>query len=147
MPTERILARPLGAFVHFRETPPRGWEASVAGRFALTSEGFQLSAEDPWQVLRDLPEPMEAAMTQSEGCASCHSFRGAGGRAGHLLARDGALVGGHGLPLESYAPEVWRRFVFEQADVAAELGAPPVEFNPEHAQAFYDLIVGERGRP
>jgi hypothetical protein len=42
---------------------------------------------------------------------------------------------------------VLRRFVFEQAEVAAELGAPPVEIDPAHAQAFYDLIVGERDSP
>jgi acetyl esterase/lipase len=147
VPNERILARPLGGFVHFREAPPREWEATVAGRFALTSESFQVFDEDPWLELRDLSEPMEAVLTRGEGCVSCHTFQGAGGRAGHLLARDGALVGGHGLPLESYTPGVLRRFVFEQAEVAAELGAPPVEIDPAHAQAFYDLIVGERDSP
>jgi hypothetical protein len=53
-------------------------------------------------------------------------------------------VAGFALPLEEYPPEVWRRYCFEQADVAAEVGADEVHLSPEWQQRLFDLVVRER---
>ena len=39
---------------------------------------------------------------------------------------------------------VWKRFVFEQAQVAEEVGATAVDFAPGVARALYDSVVLER---
>jgi hypothetical protein len=53
-------------------------------------------------------------------------------------------MGGHALPLERYPEVVWKRFVFEQRDVAAEVGADVVVFSPDEARALYQMVVEER---
>jgi hypothetical protein len=55
-------------------------------------------------------------------------------------------MGGHALPLERYPAVVWKRFVFEQRQVAEEVGANVVDFDPIVAKAFYDFVVEERER-
>jgi hypothetical protein len=138
------MARPLGAFLLFPAEEPRALGSRVFGRYALTPESFRLSEADPWRVVRDLPGELESALTRDLACVACHQLRGAGGRAGHLRASDAAEVGGFGLPLEAYPAEVWRRYVFEQKRVAAEIGADPVALEGEIAQRLYDLVVHER---
>ena len=59
--------------------------------------------------------------------------------------RDGERVGGFALSLEEYPPAVWRRYCFEQVDLAAEIGATPVALGPD-AQRLFDLVERERGR-
>jgi hypothetical protein len=54
------------------------------------------------------------------------------------------LVGGFGLALEDYPPETWRRYVFEQKRVAAEIGATHMAVDGPLAQRLYDLVVRER---
>jgi hypothetical protein len=54
------------------------------------------------------------------------------------------LVGGFGLALEDYPAETWRRYVFEQKRVAAEIGATPVPLEGVTAQRLFDLVVRER---
>jgi acetyl esterase/lipase len=138
------MARPLGAFLMFPAEEPRALGSRVFGRYALTPESFRLGDTDPWGPVRDLEEDLRTAVTRDLGCVACHQLRGAGGRAGHLRARDAALVGGFGLALEEYPAEVWRRYVFEQKQVAAEIGAVPVRLEGEIAQRLYDLVVRER---
>ena len=43
------------------------------------------------------------------------------------------------LPLEEYPPAVWRRYCFEQLDLAADIGATPVPLG-EHAPALFQLV-------
>lgn len=138
------MARPLGAFLLFPAEEPRALGSRVLGRYALTPESFRLSETDPWREVRDLPDPLDSALTRDFGCVACHRLRGAGGRAGHLRARDAAQVGGFGLALEEYPAEVWRRYVFEQKLVAAEIGADPVPLEGEIGQRLYELVVRER---
>jgi acetyl esterase/lipase len=140
-----ILARPVGAFLHFAEPAPDAIDPRAIGRFALTPESFAVVDADPLAPLRELAPAEQRLLTQEFHCVSCHAFRGAGGRASHLRARDGERVGGYGLPLEEYPPPVWRRYCFEQADVAAEIGASPVPLG-EHAQALFELVERERAR-
>ena len=40
--------------------------------------------------------------------------------------------------------EAWRRYVFEQSDVAAEIGATPVLLEPRWQRILYDAVVAER---
>jgi acetyl esterase/lipase len=143
-PERWLLARPLGAFVHFRKPPPAELAPGVFGLFALTPESFTRTDTDPWAPLRGLPDPLRRLVVDRKACVSCHQFHGAGGRAGHLRARDAGLVGGFGLALEAYPPEAWRRYVFEQLEVAEEIGASAVVLAPEEQQLLYDAVVAAR---
>jgi acetyl esterase/lipase len=140
-----VLARPLGAFIYFLEPPPPETDPKLFGRFGLQADAFSVSDEDPLAPLRSLPDDEERILTQTFRCVSCHSFRGVGGKAAHLRARDGEKVGGFALPLESYPPEVWRRYCFEQVDLAAEIGASAVPLG-EDATTLFELVERERAR-
>jgi acetyl esterase/lipase len=140
-----ILARPVGAFLHFAKPAPPSVDTRAIGRFALTPESFAVVDADPLAPLADLPPADRELVTGEFHCVSCHAFRGVGGRASHLRARDGERVGGYGLPLEEYPPQVWRRYCLEQAEVAGLIGASPVPLG-EHAQALFELVERERAR-
>ncbi len=141
------MARPLGAFLYFpNEEPPSSESSSLIGRYALTSDSFRLREADPLAPLADLPPLVKDALVSEHTCVSCHRFRDVGGRAFHIRARDGQAMGGHALPLERYPAVVWKRFVFEQRQVAEEVGANVVDFDPVMAQALYDFVVEERAR-
>jgi len=64
----------------------------------LTKNSFRRTKQDPLQAIRDLPNDVEEALTFRNGFA---------------------------LPLESYPPEVWKRFMFDQETVAKKMGATP----------------------
>jgi len=141
------MARPLGAFLYFPDAEPKHSESlPLFGRYALTTDSFALVEEDPRAVLDDLPAAPRRTVVEDRQCISCHRLRDVGGRAFHIRARDAKAVGGHALPLERYPAVVWKRFVFEQEAVAAEVGANVVDFTPEEAQALYDMVVAERAR-
>ena len=53
-------------------------------------------------------------------------------------------MGGRALPLERYPRVVWKRFIYDQAAVAQELGADRVVFEPEEARLLFELIERER---
>lgn len=144
LPRPPYLARPMGAFLYFLEAPTSPPLPRITADFSLTLDGFQRSEEDPLAALRDLAPDLLRVMTFENACVSCHSFRGVGARSGHLRARDGELQGGFALPLESYPPEVWKRFVFEQEQAAAMIGATPNPVRPEVAPALHELIAAER---
>lgn len=141
------MARPLGAFLFFPdEEPSREESLPLFARYGLTTDSFRRVAADPRDALADLPELGRRTLLRTHQCLACHSLRGVGGSAFHLRARDGAAIGGHALPLERYPAVVWKRFVFEQAAVAEEVGANRVDFAPDEAQALYRMIVQERTR-
>lgn len=139
-----LLARPLGAFIHFLEPLPETLDPRGIGRFALEPDAFTLAERDPLEPLRGLPTPERTLVTESLRCVGCHSLQGVGTRAGHLRAADGALVGGFAGPLEAYPAPVWSRFCFEQAAVAREIGATPIQFAPGDAKRLHDLVVAIR---
>jgi acetyl esterase/lipase len=144
-PESWVLARPLGAFLHFATEPPDRLEPKLFGRFGLLPESFTRSEADPLAPLRTLPEPARRLVIDELRCVSCHQLRGAGARAFHLRASDGEPVGGFALPLEEYPPEVWRRYCFEQAEVAAEIGASVVALGDD-ARLLFELVEAERAR-
>jgi acetyl esterase/lipase len=143
-PERKLLARPLGAFLYFLDEPPEPVGPAVFGRFGLVPDGFRLEARDPLARLRDLPEPLFELLTRDKACVSCHSFHGVGARAGHIRLRDGERVGGFALPLEEYPAEVWRRYVFEQGDVAREIGATPVDLDETVKSPLYEAVIRAR---
>lgn len=145
---ERVdMARPLGAFLYFPDQEPSRTESlPLFGRYALTTRSFELVDSDPRSALSDLPIEGRKVLLEGRQCVTCHRVREVGGRAFHIRARDAKKMGGHALPLERYPEVVWRRFVFEQEAVAAEIGANVVDFTPGEAKALYEMIVEERER-
>jgi arylformamidase len=118
------LAMTLGAFVHFLNPPPREL-AAQSWHFALTANSFQRFKSDPLKAVRDVPKEVGEALTFRNGCVYCHTFRGVGSRSHHVHALTGKPHGGFALPLESYPPEVWKTFMFDQEKVAKKMGALP----------------------
>lgn len=138
-----MMARPLGAFIHFLKEPPAE-VALQAAQFALTEDSFRLVAAEPLAGLRDLSKDLFAVVTLRNGCVYCHFLRGLGSRSHHVVAANGAPHGGDGLALESYPPEVWRSFVFDQLTVAKKIGASPNQVPEELRQALFDLVNRSR---
>jgi hypothetical protein len=127
-----LLVRSVGGFLYVpTETapaPPDGTLHPVTGAdFALTAKSFEVLAKDPLATARAKPPAVATALTNAQGCLQCHALRGEGARAHHVRARDGQLAEGFGLALEEYPPEVLRRFLFEQKDVAKGFGVGPLE--------------------
>lgn len=146
-PVRVDMARPLGAFLYFPGEQPSFDEGSGHfGRYGLTIDSFRRRPDDPFAVFSDLPPLIQTTLTTTLSCISCHQFRDVGGRAHHIRADDGSPMGGYALPLERYPAVVWKRFVFDQAAVAKEIGATPVDFRPEVAGALHDLLVQEKKR-
>ncbi|HWO41636.1 MAG TPA: alpha/beta hydrolase, partial [Candidatus Eisenbacteria bacterium] len=142
-PQPPMMARPLGAFIHFLEEPPA--ELGVqAAQYALTIDSFRLVERDPLAGLADLSRDLRETMSFRNGCVYCHDFRGIGSRSHHVTAANGKPHGGFALPLASYPPEVWRNFVFDQESVAKKIGASPNIVAPEVRQALFELVNGSR---
>jgi len=76
----------------------------------------------------------------------CHTFRGAGSQSHHVTIPHGSPHGGLALPLESYPPEVWKAFIFNQHEAAAKIGASPNIVDEKARQGLYDLVAESRER-
>jgi acetyl esterase/lipase len=133
----------LGAFIHFLERPPREL-AAQSWHFGLTENSFRRAEDDPLKAIRDVSKDLEEALTFRNGCVYCHSFRGVGSRSHHIHATTGKPQGGFALPLESYPPEVWRTFMFDQEAVAKKMGAMPNIVQESARQALFDLVNQSR---
>lgn len=145
-PPPPAVAGPLGGFIFFRREPPEEFTPSMLVSYALTPDSFTLS-DDPLVPLRDLPPEMFTTVTWEYGCIYCHTFRGVGGAAGHLRFRDGARIGGLALPLEQYPEKVWWRFVYDQKQVASEIGASMNPVPASRHDELFALIEAERTGP
>ena len=141
-----LMARSVGAFVHFLKPPSAELQPPTASMYALTTESFRLYENNPLAKMSDLPKQVYDVMYYRNACFSCHSFRGTDVRAGHVRARNGEPSGGFALPLESYPPEVFRRFMFEQEKSAALMGVRPNAVTGPAVRQLYDLVVTERDR-
>lgn len=144
-PPPPMMARPLGAFIHFLEPAPPEF-GPQASHYALTENSFQLTEKDPLEPLRHLPKELYEALTFRNGCVYCHTLGGVGSQSHHVTIPHGSPHGGLALPLESYPPEVWKAFIFSQDEVAANLGASPNIVDEEARQGLYDLVVESRER-
>lgn len=129
----------LGAFVHFLEAPPRELTAQ-SWHFGLTESSFRRFNEDPLGTFRGVSTDVEEALTFRNGCLYCHSLRGIGSRSHHVHALTGKPQGGFALALESYPPEVWKRFMFDQEAVAKKMGATPNIVQEGAPQALFELV-------
>ena len=139
-----LMARSIGAFIHFLKPPPAELQPPTASMYALTTESFRLFESNPLAVMADLPKDVYDVMYHRNACFSCHGFRGTDVRAGHVRARNGELSGGFAIPLESYSPEVFRRFMFEQDKSAAMMGVRPNAVVGPSARQLHDLVTAER---
>ncbi len=142
-PPAPMMARPVGAFIHFLEEPPAELRPQIS-HYGLTEDSFRLAAEDPLAPFRKLDKELYEALTFRNGCVYCHSVRGSGPQSHHVAAADGAAHRPFALPLESYPPEVWTAFIFNQHEVAAKVGTSPNVVDEEARQALYDLVVESR---
>ncbi len=141
-----LSARPLGAFIYFLKPPPPRFSSPTTAMYSLTIDSFKLSRQNPLAALADLPQDVHEVVHFRNACVSCHSFRGTGVRAGHLRARDGEPQGGYALPLESYPPEVWRQFMFDNHKSAAAIGVRPNPVIGPAAAKLFDIVAKERER-
>jgi acetyl esterase/lipase len=139
-PQPPMMARPVGAFIHFLKEPPPGVAMPQASQFALTEDSFRLVGADPLATLKDLRKDVYDTVTVRNGCVYCHTLRGVGSRSQHVTADAGTPHGGAALPLESYPPTVWKAFIFDQAAVARKIGASPNPVAEGTQQALYDLV-------
>jgi acetyl esterase/lipase len=144
-PRPAMMARPLGAFIHFLEEPPPEFRRQFS-HYSLTVDSFQLVDEDPLASLREVPKEVYEVLTFRNGCIYCHSFRGIGSRSHHNLASTGGPHGGFALPLEEYPAQVWKAFMFNQREVAAKMGATPNVVEENARRALYELVVGYRDK-
>jgi acetyl esterase/lipase len=139
-----LMVRSLGGFIHFLKQPPESLRPPTQAMYALTLDSFRLAATDPLAGVGELPRDVREVMEYRNACFSCHAFRGVGARAGHVTAAGGAFQGGFGLPLESYPPEVWRRFIFDHETSAKMINVRPNAVKGPVAEKLYDLVVEER---
>lgn len=146
-PPPPLMARPLGAFVHFLKEPPGGLAVPQAAHYSLTLESFRLTDTDPLARFADLPPPVRDTITFRNGCVYCHAWRGSPARSHHVTAASGVPHGGFALPLESYPPDVWKAFVFDQEAAARRIGAVPNVVAEDARQALYEAVNRSRGGP
>lgn len=139
-----LMVRSLGGFIHFLKEPPDSLRPPTQAMFALTPDSFRRAATDPLADAGELPQDVHDVMEFRNACFSCHTFRGVGGRAGHVTAASGKTHGGFGLPLESYPPEVWRRFIFDHETSARMINVRPNAVKGPVAEKLYNLVVAER---
>lgn len=139
-----MSVRSVGAFIHFLKPPPPRLFSSTTAMYSFTVDSFRLVEQDPLAAFADLPRDVHDVMYFRNACWSCHSFRGTDVRAGHTRARDGQLQGGFALPLESYPPEVWRQFMFENHKSAAAIGVRANPVAGPAAAKLFDIVVKER---
>lgn len=142
-PQPPMMARPLGAFIHFLKEPPQEF-ALQAAQFALTEDSFRLAANDPLAGLKNLRKELYETVTVRNGCVYCHTLRGIGSRSHHVVAGTGTAYGGEALPLEAYPPLVWHSFIFDQVNAAKKIGASPNVVSDAQRQDLYDLVNQSR---
>lgn len=133
------LTLTLGGFIHFLAPPPREL-AAQSWHFGLTADSFRRMKDDPLKPIRGAPRDVEEALTFRNGCVYCHSLRGAGARSHHVHALTGKPQGGFALPLESYPPEVWKNFMFDQEAVAKKMGAMPNIVQESARRPLFELV-------
>ena len=138
-----MMARPVGAFIYFLKEPPDEIRPQ-AGQYGFTENSFKLVSRDPLGPIKDLKKELYETVTFRNGCVYCHEVRGTGARSHHVTAANAAVSGGYALALESYPPEVWKKFLFDQSAIAQKIGAHPNPVPEAIRQPLFDLINGSR---
>lgn len=140
-----LMIRPLGAFLHFPTPVPPELANKSYAPFSLTARSFRWQKDDPLATIRELPARLLPTLTGEQGCLKCHTWRGVGSRAHHLLASDAKPWGGFALPLDEYPEDVLRRFFFEQAAVAKGFDVLPLMVPRPVAEELFALVNASRG--
>lgn len=141
-----MSVRSVGAFVYFLKPPPPRLVSKTTAMYSFTVDSFKLVEQDPLAAMADLPQDVHDVMYFRNACFSCHSFRGTAVRAGHTRARDAKPQGGYALALESYPPEVWRQFMFDNQKSAAAIGVRANPVAGPAAARLFDIVMKERER-
>jgi hypothetical protein len=139
-----LMARPLGAFLYFRTPLPADERNKTFAPYGLAATSFHWVKNDPLAPVRALGDGLKETLIGEQGCLTCHTFRGAGSRAHHVLASDGKPHGAFGLALEDYPSDVLWRFLFEQDAVAKSFGVKPLLVEKTAARQLYDLVSHEK---
>lgn len=140
----RLSVRPLGAFLHFRKPVPEALAVRLSLRSKLSFGGMSFAADNPLASLDALTPSLKKVMTLRNDCIYCHQLDGVGGKAHHLVAVSGKPQAGFALPLRSYSKQVLNRFFFDQASVAAKIGAIPNPVPAEQAKELYEFLTAGR---
>jgi hypothetical protein len=139
--------RPLGAFLYYPAAPPARLDLRGYAAYGLVPEGFVLSEEDPLAAVRGVPAPVAGVLFgTTEGCLTCHALGGVGAKSHHTNGITAQPQGGYGLPLESYDPEVMRRFLFDQKSVAKTMGVSPLMVDEATAALLLEAVARHRQR-
>jgi acetyl esterase/lipase len=141
-----LMARPLGAFLYFRTPLPPELQNKTYAPYGLDPAGFHWVKNDPLAPIRSLDGGLREALAGEQGCLTCHSYRGAGGRSHHALALDAKPYGAFALPLEEYPSDVLRRFLFEQDAVAKSFGVKPLRVDKTVAGELFDMVSHEKSQ-
>jgi hypothetical protein len=139
-----LMIRPLGAFLHFPTPVPPDLVNKSYAPFGLTAKSFRWQEQDPLAAVRDVPAAVLPTLIGEQGCLKCHSWRGAGSKAHHMLATDGKPYGGFALAFEDYPEDVLRRFLFEQESVAKGFDVSPLIVPKPIAEQLYALVTASR---
>ena len=139
-----LMIRPLGAFLHFQKPVPEGLGNRTYAQFGLTPQSFKWTATDPLAAVEDLPATIKPTMIGEQGCLKCHAFRGAGAKSHHMASATGETYGAFALGLEEYPPEVLRRFLYEQDDVARGFDVTPLHVQKPVADELYATVSASR---
>jgi dienelactone hydrolase len=135
-----LMIRPLGAFLHFPTPPPADLANRTYAPFGLTSKSFHWQADDPLKNARTLSASILPTVIGSEGCLKCHSFRGEGAKAHHMLSSNGQTYGAFALSLEEYPKQVLQNFLFDQPTVAKGFDVTPLMVDRPIAQEIFDAV-------
>jgi hypothetical protein len=111
-----MMARPLGAFIHFLKEPPRTSRCQHRSLLLLKTV-FRLVADDPLEALKDLRKDVYAGVFPQRLRLLSQPERYRFAEPSHN-SHDRKAHGGRALPLESYLPEVWKAFIFDQNRIA-----------------------------
>ncbi|MBX3233923.1 MAG: hypothetical protein KIT84_34115 [Labilithrix sp.] len=133
-----LMIRPLGAFLHFTKEAPR--PNKTYAPFSLTTKSFTWTETDPLAAMADVPASLQPTMFGEQGCIKCHSFRGAGARAHHMLSTSGEAHGAFALALEEYPADVLKRFLYEQDAVARGFDVAPLIVPKAVADELFALV-------
>jgi hypothetical protein len=79
-------------------------------------------------------------------CLTCHALGGVGAKSHHTNGITARPQGGYALPLESYDPEVMRRFLFDQKSVAKTMGVSPLMVDEATASLLLESVALRRQR-
>lgn len=139
-----LMIRPLGAFLHFPTAVPAELVNKSYAQFSLTAKSFHWQEQDPLAAVRDVPATVLPTLIGEQGCLKCHSWRGAGSKAHHLLSSDGKPYGAFALALDEYPEDVLRRFLYQQEDVAKGFDVSPLMVPKPIADELYALVNASR---